>query len=367
MGDYAYLTVGTKYKFASVKYQIPYSWSMIFEDTTDTKGVYKVDANFAKNRLYSTGLTLDDLEEHISQYSEGNARWWKRHRDYALRIGRESLKEDYGSNNKDEEYKNFLDQLEQIEIDEGLFELVALYELLLALEAATSGQKVRLDLRDFKPYYDDFSNVLPDVKRHFTDIVNTHNYLFSHNLPNNDQVERVLIKIQGLKEDEIIDNVMLPLLLKMGFHDVKRIAHHGPAESGLDIPLFYEFDKFNSRIYYGVQVKAIDIHTNSRRDGHAESVSNQLLQALHSKFIDQEDNEEKQADRVILVTARKVNEAARKVFHRNFPNRTLIIMDGKTLAENIVRYGLIEKILQTRVQRRYHLNIKDRTSQKDRE
>jgi pantothenate kinase type III len=100
-------------------------------------------------------------------------------------------------------------------------------------------------------------------------------------------------------------------------------------------------------------------HIHSRKEGHSESVSNQLSQALHSKFIDQEDNEEKQVDRVILVTSRNVNDAARKVFRYNFPNRTLIIIDGKRLAENIVKYSLVERILQTNVQRR-HFKVKNK-------
>lgn len=335
---------------------------MIFDNSSATNGVYKTDVNSAMMKLYSTDLTLDELEEHISQYSKWNAGWWKQHRDYVLREGSESLEErhkQYGSKNNDKEYKNFLDEVEQVEFDEGLSELVALYKLLLALEAVTRRQKVRLDLKDFRSYYDDFSDILLDVKNHFTDIVSTYNYLFSHTIPDNDQVQLVLIKIQRLNEDEIINRVLLPLLSKMGYYNVKRIAYHGPAESGLDIPLFYEFDKFNNRIYYGAQVKAIDIHTNSRKEGHAESVSNQISQALHSKFIDQEDNEEKQVDRVILVTSKKINDAARKLFHHNFQNRTLIIIDGKTLAESIVRYGLVERILQTSVQR-HHLKVKNK-------
>jgi hypothetical protein len=48
----------------------------------------------------------------------------------------------------------------------------------------------------------------------------------------------------------------------------------------------------------------------------------------------------------MLVTSKKVNDAARKVLHQNFPKRTLIIIDGKGLAENIVKHSLLESILQ---------------------
>jgi hypothetical protein len=92
MGYYAYLIVGKKYKFSSVKYRIPYSWSMIFDNSSDSDGVYKTDANSANSKLYFTGLTVDELEEHISQYSERNARWWREHRDYVHREGREAVR-----------------------------------------------------------------------------------------------------------------------------------------------------------------------------------------------------------------------------------------------------------------------------------
>jgi hypothetical protein len=174
--------------------------------------------------------------------------------------------------------------------EQGLFELVALYKLLLALEAAAPRRKVSLDLKDFESYYDDFSKILSNAKKNFTDKVSVYNYLFTHTIPNNDQVQLVVDKLQALKEDEIIDKVLLPLLFKMGYNNVKRIAYHGPTEYGLDVPLFYELDKFNNRIYYGAPVKAIDVHTNSRKEGHAENISNQLSLALHCKFIDQEDN-----------------------------------------------------------------------------
>lgn len=47
--------------------------------------------------------------------------------------------------------------------------------------------------------------------------------------------------------------MLIPLFQKMGFKDV--IEYHGPAEKGKDI-IFYETDKFDSKIYTGVVVGA---------------------------------------------------------------------------------------------------------------
>lgn len=75
MGDFAYLTVGKKCKFTSNKYQIPYSWCTIFDGSKDIHGVYELDIQSAKSKLYSTRMKLDDLEKHVSIYSDYNALW----------------------------------------------------------------------------------------------------------------------------------------------------------------------------------------------------------------------------------------------------------------------------------------------------
>ena len=142
---------------------------------------------------------------------------------------------------------------------------------------------------------------------------------------------------------------MVPILSKIGFHNIERVPHHGPNELGLDIRPFYEVDKFNNRIYYGAQVKAINIHTNSRKEGHVEDIIRQLFHAFDSWFLDREDNENKKIDRVMLVTSQRINDSAKKVLKENFPNRRLISIDGEALARYAINYGLTTKILQSKI------------------
>ena len=62
----------------------------------------------------------------------------------------------------------------------------------------------------------------------------------------------------------------------MGYHNVDINDFLGHMEFGANTQPFYEIDSFIGQFYYAVHIKAIDIHIDSRKEGHAESVSNQL-------------------------------------------------------------------------------------------
>jgi hypothetical protein len=119
--------------------------------------------------------------------------------------------------------------------------------------------------------YRDFNDIVEDAQRNFVDKVNIYRYLDRYAVDNTDRIFYIISRLSILTEDELIDQVLIPLFSKMGFHGVRRITHHGPNEFGLDIRPFYETDKFGHRIYYGAQAKAYDIHTTSgKKDGNAE-------------------------------------------------------------------------------------------------
>lgn len=354
MGDYPYLKVGRKYTFTSMRYQIPYSWCMIFDEISPTsEGFYKTSVRFAKDKLATTGITLDNLERRIAEYSGWDKKYWEKYRKFVLgqdesRLSRKLEKD--GFSESDNFYPNVLDLLEQMEEDEGLIEVPALYRLALALEDSQEELKVSLDLTEFMEYYkqdnENPEKILSDVKGTFVGKVDIYNYLFGHIVGTSDRKQLVLDRIRSLNEDQVIDQVLVPLLTKLGFHSIERVPHHGPYELGLDIRPFYEVDKFNNRIYLGAQVKTVNIHTNSRKEGHVDDVVRQISHALDSWFLDKEDNEKKQIDRVILVTSHRVNDSAKEVLNHKFPNRKLVTIEGKALAEYVVKYGLVNRILQ---------------------
>jgi hypothetical protein len=150
--------------------------------------------------------------------------------------------------------------------------------------------------------------VYADVKQNFIDKVKMYDYLFDYTVNTIDKVSAVQDKIKQLSEDDLINRVLLPLLTRMKFQKVERTPYHGQKEKGLDIRPFYDIDKFGRRIYYGAQVKAIDIHTDSRKEGHAANINNQIQIALNSDFLDYEDNENKRIDKILIITSGKINE-----------------------------------------------------------
>jgi hypothetical protein len=348
MGDYAYLRIGSQ-EFSS-KNEVPYSWCMIFEGTKPVRGIFKLDVHSARKKLKSTGLTLDKLEEKIAQFTGWPAKRWKDCRQFILtddRDGAERKAVEEGWGHNEDDFDNVVDLLEYIVEDEGLYELVTLYKLLIALEVVKPGEIIRLNVNQLRGYYDDLGEVISNSKRNFTDKVDMYNYLFSYTVPNKDQVELMLGKLRELTEDEIIRHVLVPLLIKSGYHNVVPNDYHGPGELGVDTQLFYKFEFLEGRFYYAAQVKAIDIHTNSRKEGHVASVSDQLSLALNSKFVDPEDNEEKSPDRVMLVTSGRINDGARRYLHDRFRNRPVATIDGKKFAEGLDRHNLLEKTIHT--------------------
>ena len=103
---------------------------------------------------------------------------------------------------------------------------------------------------------------------------------------------------------------------------------------------------FGRRVYYGAQVKSVDISSNSTdTKGNVASISNQLDIALTAEFTDDEDNTNKTIDTIILITSKRINDNAMNFLHRKYPNRQLTILDGLKIAELVNKYDLTEKII----------------------
>ena len=93
--------------------------------------------------------------------------------------------------------------------------------------------------------------------------------------------------LRNFKETPLIENVIRPLLEKMGFQNIT--LTHGAQEHGLDLVCF-EQDKFGEREYIGIQVKAAKIHGSASKKGNATEIFNQAQQAFTQSFTDINDN-----------------------------------------------------------------------------
>jgi|GEM_PF-6925950 len=124
----------------------------------------------------------------------------------------------------------------------------------------------------------------------------------------------------------------------MGYHNVDINDFHGRLDFGEDTQSFYETYNFIDQFHYAAQIKAIDIHTDFRKEGHAESVSNQLSLALNSKFVNTKDNKEKSIDRAMFINSVRINFGARQFLVKKFSsNRLSINIDGKKLTKSKVK------------------------------
>ncbi len=124
----------------------------------------------------------------------------------------------------------------------------------------------------------------------------------------------------------------------MGYSNVVPYLHHGPSEKGIDIGPFHK-NEFGQVMYFGIQVKVVKLHTNSRRpDGNAEMVLTQLRTALNHEFSIDNGNKIKLFN-VFLVTSKEIEPSAREYINKNLSN--VILLDGYSIAELSLKNNII--------------------------
>jgi hypothetical protein len=148
---------------------------------------------------------------------------------------------------------------------------------------------------------------------------------------------------RSLSESELRSEVLVPLFEAMGFHDV--IEFHGTLEFGKDI-VFYEEDRFGERIYYGVSVKAKDIHGTVAKSGNASEVLIQAQQALAEPWVDPFNGKEHLIDWVIIATSGKITHVAAFGIRERMRGSHVRFLHGTKLLSLIDKYAptLIENL-----------------------
>ncbi|HEC88934.1 MAG TPA: hypothetical protein ENI52_06440 [Thermoplasmata archaeon] len=157
-------------------------------------------------------------------------------------------------------------------------------------------------------------------------------------------------RLERLNEETLIIKVIKPLLHKMGFQEV-RIQSHGPGEFGKDIYPFKFITPFGNVEYYSAQVKSTKIHGNVRKkEGNITEIIRQAEKAFNTRFIDLEDNEEKKIDKLLIISNKKItSEAQREIQEELRGERKIIFIDLEKLTNLVIKYGLAEYILFSKV------------------
>lgn len=107
--------------------------------------------------------------------------------------------------------------------------------------------------------------------------------------------------ITNLNESELRTNVLIPLLLKMGFIDC--IEHHHNNEKGKDI-ICKEFDeRFDKYNYIAVIVKADDITGSASSNNSYFALINQIKQSINDPYKHIYDLNEVYMDQCLIITS----------------------------------------------------------------
>lgn len=117
-----------------------------------------------------------------------------------------------------------------------------------------------------------------------------------------------LAMLQILNEAEFRQDVLIPLLKKMGYQKVRE--RHGPQEYGKDIT-FYEESEFGG-MYYAIVAKVGNISGAASGKQNLDIVKTQIDQAFTMPFEDVEDKETYHIDRVIVWTTGSVSNSAER-------------------------------------------------------
>ncbi len=142
-------------------------------------------------------------------------------------------------------------------------------------------------------------------------------------------------------EDEFINSIVIPLLYKMNFSNIKRVTHHGPGELGIDIGPFVGSGFEWRKIILGAQVKACKLTASGKSSNNITELIKEVEKALHNSFFINELNVKVKLDYVLAIVSQHPTIEALTTFHSAFEgNRKVILLTPDRIAELSWKYGL---------------------------
>lgn len=124
--------------------------------------------------------------------------------------------------------------------------------------------------------------------------------------------ELLAFYLNKISEDELIEEVLLPLFRQLGFHRVTAVGHKDKAlEYGRDIWMRFRLPTQHF-LYFGIQVKIgkLDAAGNSKNTNMAE-IHNQVLMMLGHELFDPETSRRILVDHAFIVSAGEITKSAR--------------------------------------------------------
>jgi hypothetical protein len=367
MGNYTYLRFGKKLQMCW-KYSIPYHILYTLFEPSDwvlrrdriRKAPYlKTTVAKGMSRFVLSGISEGELLSHVSRITGASSDKICDYLELLLEYGPDSYKhmEQYGFSDFDESNDSFFSMEAQL-VDcprelhkdmplwmtdpasayQSCLEVIELFIVKFILNNLGSSTKVMLDLSDSGLDEEEYGRVFEFCESEIQMKIETTNYLMR--LIEIDKIRNRLTEYFR-REKDFTNEIVIPLLHKMGFQRVE--SRHGPKEQGLDLNPFYMVNPFGVREYYGIQIKAVDIHGNAsrRNGGNISEIFNQVTSAFDIKHEDIHEGTEYFIDHMIIVTCSKITENAKSQIHSKMSGkRKVICIDNTHLAELIKKHNI---------------------------
>jgi hypothetical protein len=126
--------------------------------------------------------------------------------------------------------------------------------------------------------------------------------------------EQLIAYLTKSSEDELIEDVLLPLFRQMGFHRITAAGHKDKAlEYGKDIWMKYALPTQNV-LYFGIQAKKDKLDASGvSKPGNVNvsEIYNQVLMMLGHEIFDPETNRRVLVDHAFIVAGGEITKAAR--------------------------------------------------------
>ena len=126
--------------------------------------------------------------------------------------------------------------------------------------------------------------------------------------------EKLLSFLDRCSEDELIEDVLLPLFRQLGFHRISAAGHKDKAlEYGKDVWMRFVLPTQHV-LYFGLQVKKgkLDAAGNSRStNSNVAEIFNQILMMLDHEIFDPETNKKSLVDHALIVSGGEITKQAK--------------------------------------------------------
>lgn len=120
--------------------------------------------------------------------------------------------------------------------------------------------------------------------------------------------------LDGCSEDELIEDVLLPLFRQLAFHRITAAGHKDKAlEYGKDVWMRYTLPSQHF-LYFGLQAKKGKLDASgatSARNANVAEIHNQALMMLAHEIFDPETNRRVLVDHALIVAGGEITKAAR--------------------------------------------------------